>query len=428
MNTNKKSSGRRTWRFASVCGVILIVMLVACFVNGRLTPQAEAAASVKVQNVAGQVETGVSGITVMTAQDWAEKYPDVYESYMRNQENREVTDYLEEYPYLPVLYEPYGFSYSYGSARGHFYDVTDLTETGRPHALAQCITCKSPDFTAMVNEMGDAAYALPFEDALQHLNETISCYNCHANKAGEQVVVTHTYLIDAVGEDFDKIDAANLACGQCHVEYYFDPATKATTLPHSNLVSMSPDAILEYFNGFMVDGQPFADYTNPRTGVRQIKVQHPELETYLGEGSIHKNVFTCADCHMGKATSADGTVYTNHNLTSPLNNPELIASTCSVCHADLVSEVRAVQEKTVEKTNEVAWQLVDLTEKLATAVEGGEYSEDELNAIRAVARDAQFYWDFVFVENSEGAHNPALASQCLDKAAELTAQAMAMFK
>jgi nitrite reductase (cytochrome c-552) len=212
------------------------------------------------------------------------------------------------------------------------------------------------------------------------------------------------------------------------VEYYFDPATKATTLPHNSLESMSPDAILNYFNNLMVDGQPFADYTNPNTGVRQIKVQHPEMETYLGVGSIHKNVFTCADCHMGKATAADGTVYTNHNLTSPLDNPDLIANTCAACHADLVSEVRAVQEQTVARTNEVAWQLVDLTEKLAAAVESGEYSEEELDAIRAVARDAQFYWDFVFVENSEGAHNPALAAQTLDKAAELTAQAMGMFK
>ena len=427
MNRSKKRNGRLVSLSGAVCGVFLIVMLVACFVGG-MAPQAEAAGGVKVQNVAGQVETGVSGITVMSAQDWAEKYPEVYESYMRNQENREATDYLVEYPYLPTLYEPYGFSYCYASARGHFYDVADVTSTGRPHALAQCITCKTPDFTAMVNEMGDAAYAMSFEDAMQHVNEGISCYNCHANQAGEQVVVTHTYLIDAVGEDFDKIDAANLACGQCHVEYYFDPATKATTLPHNSLESMSPDAILNYFNNLMVDGQPFADYTNPNTGVRQIKVQHPEMETYLGVGSIHKNVFTCADCHMGKATAADGTVYTNHNLTSPLDNPDLIANTCAACHADLVSEVRAVQEQTVARTNEVAWQLVDLTEKLAAAVESGEYSEEELDAIRAVARDAQFYWDFVFVENSEGAHNPALAAQTLDKAAELTAQAMGMFK
>ena len=45
-----------------------------------------------------------------------------------------------------------------------------------------------------------------------------------------------------------------------------------------------------------------------------------------------------------------------------------------------------------------------------------------------MARDAQFYWDFVFVENSNGAHNSKLTYACLDKAQELTEQALGMFK
>ena len=80
------------------------------------------------------------------------------------------------------------------------------------------------------------------------------------------------------------------------------------------------------------------------------------------------------------------------------------------------------------RTTEISDRLVELTETLAAAVESGEYTEDELNAIRAVARDAQFYWDFVFVENAEGAHNSKLTTQCLDMAEELTAQAMGMFR
>ena len=58
----------------------------------------------------------------------------------------------------------------------------------------------------------------------------------------------------------------------------------------------------------------------------------------------------------------------------------------------------------------------------------GSYSEEELDAIRAVARDAQFYWDFVFVENAEGVHNPELTDYCLDKAAELCNKALGMFE
>ena len=73
-------------------------------------------------------------------------------------------------------------------------------------------------------------------------------------------------------------------------------------------------------------------------------------------------------------------------------------------------------------------RVQELTEKLAAAVESDAYTEDELNAIRAVARDAQFYWDFVFAENSEGVHNSTLANECLDKAETLLNQAMGLFK
>ena len=370
------------------------------------------------------VETG-TGVTVLSAADWAEKYPEIYASYMLNSENKDVIDHVEEYPMISALYEGMAFNKFYASARGHVYTVEDVTATGRPHALANCFSCKTPDFTAKVNELGDAAYTMKFEDMLAEVNESVSCYNCHAN-TGDQLVVTHTYVADALGEDLQKVDAANLSCAQCHVEYYFDPVSKATTLPYSGLDTMNPDDILEFFNTTMVDGKPFADYTNPRTGVRQIKVQHPEFETYMGEGSVHKGSFTCADCHMGKVTE-NGKTYTSHTWVSPLESETIMAS-CAHCHADLTAEVRAIQEETERRTYAIGYELEALTEKLVKAVESGEYTEEELNAIRAVARDAQFYWDFVFVENSEGAHNSKLNAECLDKAETLANEAMAMFK
>ena len=76
-----------------------------------------------------------TGITVTKAEDWAEEYPDIYKSYMKNEENSEQTDYLEEYPYLKTLYEGYGFAIQYDSARGHSYVIDDVTSTGRPHKL-----------------------------------------------------------------------------------------------------------------------------------------------------------------------------------------------------------------------------------------------------------------------------------------------------
>ena len=372
------------------------------------------------------VETG-SGVTVMTAQDWATTYPEIYASYMANNDNTEIHDYTKDYPMIPIIYEGMAFSKHYGSARGHTYTVEDVTSTGRPHALANCFSCKTPDFTAIVNEMGDAAYTQAFDDVLANVNESISCYNCHAN-TGDELVITHTYLANAMGDDLQSVDPATLSCGQCHVEYYFDPATKATTLPYQGLDTMTPDAILNYYNRTIVDGQPFADYTNPRSGVRQIKVQHPEFETYMGAGSVHAGTFTCADCHMGQTTAENGVTYTSHTWTSPLDNKALLESSCAQCHTDLTGQVRAIQENTERRTYAIGYLLEGLTEKLVLAAESGDYTEEELNAICAVARDAQFYWDFVFVENSEGAHNSALTKECLDKAEALANEAMGMFK
>jgi len=381
------------------------------------------APAAEVKPVAHKVQT-MSGVTVLHAVDWKEQYPDQYNTWCMTKESSEAEDYLELYPMLRGLYEGYGFAKDYKAARGHYYDVQDIEATGRPHPLANCWTCKTPDFTNMVNEEGISAYQKDWTEVQAQITEGISCYTCHANTPGD-ITITHTYWIDAVGDDFDRIAPANLACGQCHNEYYFAPDTKATTIAHNSLASMAPEKMLAYFNdgANFPNGEPFADWTNPRTGVKQIKVQHPEFETFLGAGSPHADTFTCADCHMPNAVNADGTAYHSHNLISPLDNPELIQNTCSACHYDLVSEVRGIQQKIETRTYTVGYRLEYLTELLAKAVESGKYTDEQLDPIRSLARDAQFYWDFVFVENAEGAHNPSLTYECLDKADALCGEA-----
>ena len=365
-------------------------------------------------------QTG-TGVTVIKAADWAETYPDVYASYEKNAENKDIIDHVEEYPMIATVYEGMAFNKFYGSARGHYYTVQDVTSTGRPHALANCFTCKTPDFTAKVNNEGVSAYQIPFEDMLAEVNESVSCYNCHAN-TGNELVVTHTYLADAMGEELAGLNAETASCAQCHVEYYFAPETKAVTLPYDSMAAMHPDAILEYF-----EEMQFADYTNPRTGVKQIKVQHPEFETYMGKGSVHASQFSCADCHMEKATNAAGETYTSHYWVSPLAS-ESIQASCAACHSDLSGFVKGIQAKAEERTVAIGTKLETLTNQLADAVAAGTYTEEELDAIRQLNRKGQFYWDFVFVENSEGAHNSRLTTECLDKAEALIDEALTLIK
>lgn len=377
--------------------------------------------------VARVAESG-TGITVTKAADWAEKYPNQYETYMMNDENDAVVEYTEEHPYIQRLYKGYGFAFSYGSARGHTYVVTDLTSTGRPHKLANCFTCKTSSFTAEVLNEGKAAYAGAFEDFVDKVTDPFGCFHCHTNEPGT-MYVTHGYLADALGDDLTKVDADNLSCGQCHSEYYFDPVTKATTFDYTSLATMNPDDMLAYENAIVdTEGNMFADWVDEENGIRKIKVQHPEFETILGEGSPHglqtsMLTLTCVDCHMGKTKADDGTEFTSHYWTSPLDNKDLLENNCSRCHADLTSEVEKIQAAYWERVDKDAEQLKQLNDDLTAAIAGGTIDGDNLENCRMSLRNAQWYWDFVFVENSNGVHNPTLTSHCLDQAETFMAQA-----
>ena len=221
-------------------------------------------------------------------------------------------------------------------------------------------------------------------------------------------MVTHTYMQKALGDNIADIDPATMSCGQCHIEYYFDPDTKATTSPAFSVEDMHPTKMLEYYNKI-----EFTDWEQPSTGTKMLKTQHPEFETFLQ--GVHAGMLNCADCHMALTTSENGTVYHSHKWVSPLENETLLES-CAKCHkdTDMAEKVHAIQEEITAREKEVGEKLSNLKDSLAAAVEAGDLTEDQLNEIRSIYRDAQWYWDYCYVENSEGAHNSSLARECLD--------------
>ena len=351
----------------------------------------------------------------------------IMESYEKNADNSYSVSYLEEDPYLVNIYEGYGFAKDYGSARGHAYVLEDVNATERPHALANCLTCKTADFTKLVNELGEDAYSLDFETTFADMHENVGCYSCHGdNFTTGELNVTHDYTAAAIGDDMgDAIAPAIAVCGQCHTEYYFKTENKATNVPYTDIASMDPTAELAYY-----DEMGFADWVQESTGTPMLKVQHPEIETVLGEGSVHAKMgLTCASCHMEKTQAEDGTAYPSHHLVSPLRS-EILLETCAACHkdTDMAEKVHTIQEEITAREKVVGQKLSDLKDKLAEAVASGDYTEEELDAIRALHRTAQWYFDWDYVENSEGAHNSTLAKKCLDTAEETIDQAMEMFK
>ena len=341
----------------------------------------------------------------------------------KEQENSYVTDYLEQDPYLVNIYEGYGFAKDYGSARGHYYTLTDVEKTQRPHAKANCLTCKTPDMHKMIEEQGVSVYSMPFDEVMAQMTQPISCYTCHGADDGNggKMAVTHQYVNEALGANVGEIKAASLSCGQCHIEYYFTPEDSEAMMPYHSVAEMTPEAILAYY-----DGLGFYDWEQPGTGTKMLKAQHPELETW--SYGKHAAILSCADCHMPLVSTDSGVQYHDHHLVSPLENETLLAK-CAACHGsaeNTVSLVKGIQEKVTARETEVGNKLSALKDELTAAVAAGRMSEEELEAVRKLHREAQWFFDFCYVENSEGAHNSALAYQCLDTSETKIGEAMGL--
>ena len=210
--------------------------------------------------------------------------------------------------------------------------------------------------------------------------------------------------------------------------------------------SMVPEKALEFY-----DEYNFSDWTYASTGAKMLAVRHAEFEfNYGGEGSYMANLgYTCKDCHMGVATADDGSTYTNHHWTSPLENEELIANDCSRCHnpnepghVDLVTEVKAIQDDIDGRTHELGLRaeqfIFNFEDKVSVEEEvDGEMTkvfdmdtakangltEDQVARLQQIQREACYYWNYAAAENSEGAHNPALYNELLDKGNELLDEA-----
>ena len=371
-------------------------------------------------NVEAPAATSRDG--TVNAQDWAAVYPEIAVSMGDNAKNSYVTDYLEQDPYLVNIYEGYGFAKDYGSARGHEYTLADVHKTQRPHPKANCLTCKTPNFAKLVNDEGVGVYSRPFEEVEALMEENISCYTCHGNEAGSagKLVVTHSYVNKALGDNVSAIDPATLSCGQCHIEYYFTREDSETMMPYHSAQEMTPEAILAYY-----DGIDFYDWEQEATGTKMLKAQHPEMETFL-QGK-HAALLNCADCHMPMEMSEAGAVYHSHTLVSPLDSPALL-ETCATCHGDtdMTKLVRGIQERVTARETEVGNKLSDFKNALADAVATGAKSEAELDDLRKLHREAQWYFDFCYVENSEGAHNSELSMRCLDTSEQKIDEAMAL--
>lgn len=358
-------------------------------------------------------------------------------------------DYLadDEYPEIKTLGKGYGYAKYYTEPGGHAYSLWVVAHNGRLGDLAtssgkvSCYSCKTPQihYDAAAYEGEGSYWTQSIQDYRDAFTENISCANCHENEDPTQSAVLRADWIRAMGDDLDDETVTSAVCGQCHCDYSMAPAVEeGSDAPfdsgepvspyYGGTASMNPEDALAFY-----DEYGFSDWTYASTGAQMLAVRHAEYEFNYGATPSPMGAmgYDCSDCHMGTVTDeATGVEYTDHNVQSPLDKPELLES-CNACHGDLAAEVKEIQEDIDGRTHELGlraeqfvWNFESVVAKegddgslvfdMDTALANG-LTEDEVARLQQIQRYACYYWNLAAAENSEGAHNPTLYNDLLDK-------------
>jgi nitrite reductase (cytochrome c-552) len=362
---------------------------------------------------------------------WGINFPNQWSTLQKTKENSTKTEFggsvghskLEEDPRLVTLFAGYPFSKDYNDERGHMWSLEDVEATKRVNEKTPgtCYSCKSSNNPQLWSNMGMADYdKTPFSELGQEIDQPIGCANCHeANTM--RLIVTNPALEEALtaqGKDwrtFTRQEMRTVVCANCHVEYYFKGDGKYLTFPWENGTRI--ENISQYYQDL-----GFKDWDHLESGAEMIKMQHPEYEFFTADSTHYKAGVSCADCHM--PYTRDGAAkFSNHNVQSPLVNPE---AACGQCHTDVnyvVERVGIIQRSVREAMDHAEDALV----AAITAIEKAASQESADAALLAEARnlhrEAQLRWDFIAAENSMGFHNPTEALRILTIATDMARQA-----
>lgn len=362
---------------------------------------------------------------------WGVNFPNQWSTLQKTKENATRTEFggsvahskLEEDPRLVTLFAGYAFSIEYNDERGHMWSLEDVRSTQRVNETTPgtCYSCKTSDNPRLWYEMGMAEYdKTPFYDLGEQISEPIGCANCHeANTM--RLIVTNPALEEALtaqGKDwrtFTRQEMRTVVCANCHVEYYFKGDGKYLTFPWEDGTRI--ENISQYYADL-----GFKDWEHALTGAEMIKMQHPEYEMYTADSTHFKAGVSCADCHM--PYTRDGAAkFSNHNVQSPLVNPQ---AACGQCHTDVnyvVERVGIIQRSTREAMDHAEDALIAAISAIEKAVASGSADNNLLDEARNLHREAQLRWDFIAAENSMGFHNSTEALRILTIATDLARQA-----
>jgi nitrite reductase (cytochrome c-552) len=268
-----------------------------------------------------------------------------------------------------------------------------------------------------------AFYQGSWDEKGHEIVNAIGCADCHDAKT-MNLHISRPALIEAFerqGKDITKAshqEMRSLVCAQCHVEYYFD----------KNIVDGVPYLVFPWDKGMTAEDMEayydeigFSDWTHQLSKAPMLKAQHPGYEIYKTGVHASRGV-SCADCHM-PYISEGGQKFTNHHVTSPLQN---VSSTCQVCHREeterLVRDVYERQDKVIANRNQLEKLLVHAHVEAKHAWEYGA-NEEEMQEILIDIRHAQWRWDYIAASHGTSFHSPVEALRVISTAIEIAQDA-----
>jgi nitrite reductase (cytochrome c-552) len=356
-------------------------------------------------------------------------------------------DKLDEYPFLALLYNGWGFGSEYREPRGHYFMIQDQLEVdpGRVKAGGSCLTCKTPYAPMLQKQMGAAYFSTPYKEVLAKLPKDqqtlgVACVDCHDNRTmGLKISRGFTLgkALKKIGMDESKLtvqEKRTLVCAQCHVTYMIpkDKEMHSTDVVFPWSGSKQGNITIENIIKDLKSTPANGEWKQSVTGFKLAFIRHPEYELYSNQSPHWLNGVTCADCHMPVVT-VDGKKVADHRVMSPLKN-DLVA--CAACHTESADTLRAkifaIQDATMIVYLKAGYatatdaKLFEMANKAETA---GKKVDKALYAQAREQYEQAFYrLIFIGAENSTGFHNPKETMRVLNDATAYAAKADAQLR
>jgi nitrite reductase (cytochrome c-552) len=396
----------------------------------------------------------------MDPANWGKAYPLEYEYWLKTKDPRPpkskfkkgydtdkvIYDKLSEFPYMPLLFNGWGFGVEYNEPRGHYYMVIDQLEVdpSRLKAGGVCLTCKTPYADKLQKEMGSDYFKLPYLEVHSKIPPDfqklgVACNDCHDNKTLNPRLERWTLkqALADVGKDPNQLgrqELRSLVCAQCHVTYVIpkDQEMKSTAVFFPWQGSKVGDISVENIIKVIRSSPAYGEWKQNVTGFKFGFMRHPEYEFY-SRNSVHwKANAACADCHMPYIKVGANKI-SDHNVMSPLKN-DLRA--CQQCHTEtpewLKDQVTAIQDRTVSLMNRAGYACAVTAKLFETAhkaqAEGKKLDEKLYDQAKNLYTEAFYRVIFMGAENSVGFHNPSEAGRICGDAVAMAMKADALLR